>query len=299
MLAEALDSVERQGWSEIEHIVVDGGSTDGTLELIASRPSLHLISGPDRGIYDALNKGVAAATGDVIGFLNSDDFYEPGALEAAANALAKEPGCESACGSARLIADGKVIEVYDREEDKCLTSPRTALLGSCVINARFFRRAALGRIGPFSTAFRVISDRDFLLRAITLGLKTAPVNATVYTYRRHQASLSFSGDIRQRMRIWQELLILARDWSQAEAATPETIRVARALEGRCLGRLIQQEVGEGRIGNAWRLLSQGNRGLPVNLKLLAASALDATIRLRSISRYARDRQAQPRERAGA
>ena len=91
MLVEALASVARQDWPEIEHIVVDGGSTDGTLELVANRPELRLIDGPDQGVYDALNKGIAAATGDVICFLNSDDALEPGALAAAAAAFSEDP----------------------------------------------------------------------------------------------------------------------------------------------------------------------------------------------------------------
>ncbi len=102
MLAEALDSVARQDWPEIEHIVVDGGSTDGTLDLIAGHPELRLIGGPDQGVYDALNKGIAAATGDIVCFLNSDDMFEPGAFSAAAAGFANAPDCDSVCGAARL-----------------------------------------------------------------------------------------------------------------------------------------------------------------------------------------------------
>ena len=85
-------------------------------------------------------RGSRLRPGDVVGFLNSDDYYEPGAFSAAAEAFAADPDCDAVCGSARLVADGRTIEVYDREEDKRLTSARTALLGACIINARFFRR---------------------------------------------------------------------------------------------------------------------------------------------------------------
>ena len=276
MLVEALDSVARQDGPKNEHIVVDGGSTDGTLELVASRPERRLIGGPDEGVYDALNKGIAAATGDVVCLLNSDDRFEPGALAAAEAGFAEDPSCDSVCGSARLVAGGETIETYGREEDKRLTSARTALLGASIVNARFFRKTALDRIGPFSLAYRVVSDRDLLMRAITRGLRTKPIGPLVYTYRRHHASLSFSGEAAQRPVIWQELLGLARHWGQAEEASPETKRVARALEGRCLGRLLQSELRAGRPDNAWRIISQGERGLLSNLAAVGQGLIDAT-----------------------
>src|SRR5512135_528741 len=76
-IEDTLRSVAAQTWPEVEHILVDGGSTDGTLAIIERyRQSLaKVISEPDHGIYDAMNKGVHASTGDVIGFLNADDFY--------------------------------------------------------------------------------------------------------------------------------------------------------------------------------------------------------------------------------
>ena len=277
MLGTALDSVARQGWPDVEHIVVDGGSTDGTLPLVASRPELRLIGGPDTGIYDALNKGIAAATGDAVGFLNSDDYYEPGAFAAAAEAFAMAPNCDAVCGSARLVEDGKTIEVYDREEDKRLTSARTALLGACMINARFFRPGALERIGSFSTKYRVVGDRDLLMRAVMLGIQTQPTDALIYTYRRHHSSLSFSGEAAQRPAIWLELLSASRYWVEAETANPSDRRIARALEGRCLGRLIQHDLAEGKSGDAWQLLAQSGRGLPQNLTALASGLVDATV----------------------
>ena len=192
MLVEALDSARAQDWPALEHIVVDGGSTDGTLDLVRSRAELCLIEGPDKGVYDALNKGIAAATGDVICFLNSDDVLEPGALKAAADGFAENLKCDSVCGGARLVAGTETIEVYDRDEDKCLTSARTALLGASIVNARFFRRAVFSSIGTFSLEYPIVSDRDFLMRAIVRGLNTKPIDQLVYTYRRHESSLSFS-----------------------------------------------------------------------------------------------------------
>ena len=76
-IVEALDSVARQTYPDIEHIVVDGGSTDGSLALIAAHGAriTRLVSEPDEGIYDAMNKGLRMASGELIGFLNSDDVF--------------------------------------------------------------------------------------------------------------------------------------------------------------------------------------------------------------------------------
>ena len=74
-IEEAIESVLRQNYSDIEHIIIDGGSTDGTFEILARYPHLKTISEPDNGMYDALNKGLNIATGEIVGFLNSDDVY--------------------------------------------------------------------------------------------------------------------------------------------------------------------------------------------------------------------------------
>lgn len=76
-IANTISSIARQNYDDIEHIIIDGGSTDSTMQIIRSSSSVTLyVSEPDKGIYDAMNKGIALATGDVIGILNSDDFFE-------------------------------------------------------------------------------------------------------------------------------------------------------------------------------------------------------------------------------
>ena len=72
---DTLKSVAAQSYKNIEHVVIDGASKDNTLDIVKSFPNVKLISEPDKGIYDAMNKGVAMTTGDIVGILNSDDFY--------------------------------------------------------------------------------------------------------------------------------------------------------------------------------------------------------------------------------
>src|SRR4051794_27577813 len=98
-LSRTIDSVLSQDFRDIEYIIVDGGSTDGTLELLrANQDRIALwISESDLGISDAFNKGIALSRGEIVGLLNSDDWYEPGAIHAMVEHMQKS-GADIACG---------------------------------------------------------------------------------------------------------------------------------------------------------------------------------------------------------
>src|SRR4030066_1952836 len=81
MIETAIQSVLSQNFPEVEHIIIDGGSTDGTLDVLKKYPHLRVVSEPDQGMYDALNKGLNLATGEIIGFLNTDDYYAPSVFD--------------------------------------------------------------------------------------------------------------------------------------------------------------------------------------------------------------------------
>lgn len=233
MLSQALASIRAQQWPRVQTIVVDGGSTDGTLEDCAKLNWLTCLSGPDQGMYDALNKGISIASGDYIGFLNSDDVYQEGAFSAVSHAFGVHPEAQAVCGDALLEEASHILRVFDRVEDKRLISPRTALIGSCIPNARFYRTGAVKTLGPFNVNFRYVADRDWLLRWYEAGLMTIAIPETVYRYRSHQYSLTFSST-REEREIRRELMQLAQLWRANDHASAETRRCARLLEGRCL-----------------------------------------------------------------
>ncbi len=254
MLLSALDSIRAQNWPDVEIIVVDGCSTDGTVEAIEHQEDIILLRGPDAGVYDAFNKGIAAASGDIIGILNSDDLYEPGSFEAVADVLAENPDADAVCGSAVLESNGRIVASFDNDRDKILESPHTTLSGSCILNARFFRRTAIVRNGPFDLFYKLVSDRDWLTRFYEARMRTVQISNLVYRYRQHSDSLTFDLAGKKRSAIYAELVALAHRWRTTESASNETRHVAMLLEGRCRAQLALIALRHARFGEAWRLL---------------------------------------------
>jgi glycosyltransferase involved in cell wall biosynthesis len=254
MLRDALASIRAQRWGDVEIIVVDGGSTDGTIDDLRRELDVQLIEGPDRGLYDAINKGIARCSGEIIGILNSDDDFPPGTFAAVAAAFT--PDAQAVCGTALMIADDQVVTVFDDQRAKALASPRISLIGSCVLNARFMRRNAVTRIGSFSLDHKYVSDRDWLTRWYEAGLSTVTIGDVVYRYRQHSGSLTFDADRKRELLIREDLLRLARRWRNDPAASAETRHVAMLLEGRCIAKLTASAVREHRMADAARWLCE-------------------------------------------
>ena len=171
-IGACLASVASQTYQPIEHIVVDGGSTDGTLELIAGyRASypFHWISEPDNGMYEAINKGIALARGNVLAYLNSDDLYLPWSVEVAVRAL--EPGIDLIYGDLGVLraeTDGRPgrfnIQFYPDFDLRHYSF--VATMGQPTV---FWHRSLTDEIGLFDTRYRLIGDCEYWLRAALAG----------------------------------------------------------------------------------------------------------------------------------
>jgi glycosyltransferase involved in cell wall biosynthesis len=167
-IADAIRSVDAQTWPHIEHLVIDGASKDGTLAIVQShlRPARTVISEPDKGIYDAMNKGLRLASGDVIGFLNSDDFYaDPQALERVAQAFA-DPQVDAVYGDIVFVSredDTRVVRLWTSRpytQGLCATGwmpPHPSL---------YVRRSAYEQYGDYDTAFPAAADFEMSLRLL-------------------------------------------------------------------------------------------------------------------------------------
>ena len=169
-IGDTLAAVSRQGYKNVEHLVVDGASPDGTVEIVrqwAGHPVV-LISESDKGIYDAMNKGLARATGDVIGFLNADDFYADGsALEKIAAAF-EDKQAEACFGDLVYVSkDNRRVIRYWRSR---AFVKRDFANGWCPAHPTFYiRRSALDRCGVFDRTFKLASDVEFMMRYLENG----------------------------------------------------------------------------------------------------------------------------------
>jgi glycosyltransferase involved in cell wall biosynthesis len=281
MLREAVESVRRQDVPVFEHIIVDGGSRDGTRDWVEAQPDLTYLPPPDSGVYDAMNKGIFAARGDVIGLLNSDDLYEPDALAAAVAGFAAHPRAAVVAGIARLVEGDRTIARFDRPLD-LVPDARGALCGRCLPNPRFFRRVALEAVGPFDPSFGLVADRDLLLRIVEAGLVTVPLPQPVYVYRRHEGSLTFDATLKLSLRLRRELLALGRHWRDRPGASVAARHAGRELEGRQRAMLSLSALRSGRAGEALGYLA-AEGGRP------SARALGAVIEAISRAALRRDR----------
>jgi glycosyltransferase involved in cell wall biosynthesis len=181
----------------VEHIVADGGSTDGTLDVLRRYPHLDVMSERDSGLYDALNKAIRHARGEVVGHLNSDDLYEPRVFGAVMRELAAHPEADAVVGGALTFEDtpsgAAVRQTYAPLSAQDFL--RRATQGVIITNAWFYRRRVFDRIGFFSLDYSLAADRDFLLRFWQAGCMFVPLNLPVYRYRSHGGSLTI-GDMR-------------------------------------------------------------------------------------------------------
>jgi len=213
MIIDAIESVLAQDFQSFEHIIIDGGSADGTLEILRQYPHLKVISESDQGMYDALNKGLEIATGEIIGFLNTDDTYAENIFNTVARKF-DDPDVMAVTGCAIVfttLSDGqiRIVDRYSPEESSLIED---STIGSNFFNAWFFRKSTFNRIGSFNPGYKIIGDRDFMFRFALSGLKYTATNNLVYKYRMHEDSLTFDKQGEKRAWSADEHLAMISDY---------------------------------------------------------------------------------------
>ena len=181
-IRQTFESVLQQDFNDYEYIVVDGASTDGTLGIIQEylpkfNGKMRYVSEKDNGIYDAMNKGIRMAQGEVIGLVNSDDFYEKNAFARIYDAVRNVPDADVYYGLLRNISlTGEEINVHRIHHSR---------LRSCSLPhpATFIRKSAYLKYGDYDVSFKIAADYELMLRIYLQNGKYCPVNSILTNFR--------------------------------------------------------------------------------------------------------------------
>jgi glycosyltransferase involved in cell wall biosynthesis len=212
-LRSAIDSViTQEGELDVECIVVDGGSTDGTLGILRSYGrTITWVSGRDGGQSDGLNKGLHMATGNVLGWLNSDDLYEPGALRRVVHALTVQPSAEWVYGRVRIVDEHgheirRAVTAYKNWRLRRLRYRRLLVENSISQMGVFWRRSAWERAGDFRTDLHLAMDYDYWLRLarVSPGLHIPEYLGAFRWYRSSKSGSRFKEQFAEELRVARE-----------------------------------------------------------------------------------------------
>lgn len=197
-IGRTIESVLRQSYPHIEYLIVDGVSEDQTVAVAESyrpkfRGRLTITSEPDRGIYDAMNKGIARSGGAIIGILNADDLYEPTAIAAVADSYRRNgPGVHY--GILRVVEDGREVALRRVSEH--------ALYRDVVGHPAYFVTAdTYAQHGVFRTDYAYGSDYDLMLRFVAKKVPFWPIDSVVATF--HQGGASAVHGTRTLEELWR------------------------------------------------------------------------------------------------
>jgi len=193
-ISTAINSVLSQSYSNIEYIVVDGGSTDGTLDIVKSYGARisNIISESDDGLYDAMNKGIKASTGEVIGFLNSDDFYVDNlVIFRVAQLYQDNPNLDIALGDVDFICPGSQNKIT-RTFSSFGFAPWKLRFGLMPPHpSSFISRSAYHLVGRYSLGYIIAADFEWFCRALLVyNLKYLRINRVLVRMRTGGVSTS-------------------------------------------------------------------------------------------------------------
>ena len=212
-IRETIESVRQQNYLNVEHIVMDGGSKDGTLDILKAYPHLKSISEKDQGHFDAMNKGVACATGDLIVILNADDCFRPGVLKKVAMAFQAHPEWDALFADV-IYVDAEGREIYRREEAVYDYDVVRYALDYVCHQTLFVKRAVYERIGNYrQQEFLTAADYEFKLRMGKLGCRIGHLPEYVVNFRYHSRGLS--ADKRVLRNTSHEMAVIRREYGNA------------------------------------------------------------------------------------
>jgi glycosyltransferase involved in cell wall biosynthesis len=197
-LERTIRSVLDQGYPNLEYIIMDGGSTDGSVEIIQKYQArlAYWVSAPDKGQADAIYRGFERSTGAILGWLNSDDYYLPGALQAASKLLQRRPSVELVIGNS-IVVDEHENLLYTREAFPVSYNRLLYWHWGFAQPATFWRRAPFFETGGFDREMRFCFDYDMYLRLLKRR-RACYLDRYLAAFRQHAASkTSTISDVRR------------------------------------------------------------------------------------------------------
>lgn len=210
-IEQTFNSLLGQTYINYEYIVVDGGSTDGTLDIIKKYEAkfgskMKWISERDNGIYDAMNKGIDMASGELIAFLNSDDYYEKDALCKLNEFYKINKNVDFIYGNTILVYnfDNTVITKLDIPINKITKKTLNAGMGF-IHQSCFVKKSIFKKVGKFNTYFKIGADWDFVIRCYNSNVKFSKINTTISYFSKDGISSKSHVLERHKIRKFNEL----------------------------------------------------------------------------------------------
>ncbi len=240
-----LRSVREQTYPRIEHVVVDGGSSDGTLEILrraAAESSLRWTSEPDSGMYDALNKGFAAASGEILAYLNTDDSWFPWTVSSAVAALGRHPEAGFVYGDLLVLEPSGKARLDLHPPFRLAYLRRHGFLAQPTV---FLRRSVWEEAGPFDDSLQLLGDCEYWMR-IGGDHPGRKVNEVLAAQRDHPAAKRFA----ESDALAAELGEIRARYPQPGTAAGQLGRIEAGLRRRALtlaflARALSRRTGEG------------------------------------------------------
>ncbi|WP_106804765.1 glycosyltransferase family 2 protein [Pseudomonas sp. S5D5] len=210
-IRDTIESVLAQTYSNVEYIIVDGASTDNTMDIVAEYACsiAKVVSEPDKGIYDAMNKGVALATGDVIGILNSDDFYESDCvLETVAGVFSEHPESALIFGDVVFVEPGDLKRITRLYTGGHFKAWKLRFGWMPPHPGTFIRSGIYKEVGPYSLLYKISADYEMFVRLLlNKRLKFEHVNKVLVRMR--SGGISTSG-VKNSLKLNREIVQACR-----------------------------------------------------------------------------------------
>lgn len=188
-LGETINSVLNQTYNNIEYIIIDGASTDSTLDIIKKYEDklAYWVSEPDNGIYSAMNKGLEQCKGELIGIINADDWYEKNSIELVVNKYS-ETNFDICYGNLNFIHPDNSVKLIEAPRNIENMKRQMVLFHPTI----FIKKACYLKYGFFDDSFRITGDYDLILRLYMRNLKFIKINALLANFREGGMSASFT-----------------------------------------------------------------------------------------------------------